>query len=748
MLTLFYTLAPYTEYHLAKKEEETIPDTSDDGSTKYSLSGIVVHSGQAYGGHYYSFIKYKCSSGESKWYKFDDMEVTEFHMDDYEELRNNCFGGEFQGEVYDPIAKRMQFRRQKRWWNAYLLVYERFDKVNSTESVELPKAPVEICKSVQKENLEYLFTKIQFGIEYFGFMKDLLKSNKMFILEHMQDNTDSGPTSKEELEQLALHSIQLSSKFLFSVGFHTKKSLRGIANEWYECYQALINNYASCRKWFADEILFKKPMYRFCEYLLDCPSNDIRIVFTKILVCLAKYSTSDGIYDPPRIPFGPENRDEDKRDDDEQETPTFSLLLRSTKPQTLPVPEPILQIDSETAELRDHIMISCVNLLAYDLSPCAKYLSQYFAIFQMYCKLGRPECDHLLRLGVPELFMAAALHEGPGPPIISQSLDLTKLFSFVAILLRCYEVSHLQESANKEPLLENAFKNGEPFSIIPENIQNKLFSKPPITLHTSYVNKMLEECPNSEECISLMKFCCWENWEFSLLVISEVIFELSNSHNYELRHYMDLMLHVLMLEDSWQRKRVLLTLKGISNDVDSLFDIIHNSRMHYQKRAYLALKLIIQIVQFCPFTKEFLMNDYMIKRRYMMAVDWLNDELNRRMMTSAYSNYSNAWSHSTSNETSTNSLFLERTNSAQSLLANAKLYYVPDQVTPPPTQDSGDETNSQGGDKTDSVGGFDNIDEVSPTADETSELTSHSSHPDNLDKISQSPPKSPTDTDN
>ena len=737
-----FFLAPYTEYSLAKKEGETIPETSDDKPANYSLSGIVVHSGQAYGGHYYSFIRFKCGSGETKWYKFDDMEVTECRMDDYEELRSNCFGGEFQGEVYDPVAKRMQFRRQKRWWNAYLLVYERVEEFESSEEKSDQKnAPYEICKSVQRENLDYMYTKIQFGIEYFGFMKDLFKANKNFITDHLQDNSPSGPTSKEELENLALLSIQLASRFLFTIGFHTKKSLRGLANEWYECYQALIHNFACCRKWLADEILFKKPMFRFCEYLLDCPSTDIRVVFTKILVCLAKFSVNDGIYNPPRVEFGPQNLDEDKRDEDEQESHSFSLLLRSTKPQTLPVPEPILHIDPEMGELRDHIMISCINLLAYDLSPCAKYLSQYFGIFQMYCKLGRTECDHLLKLGVPELFMCAALHEGPGPPIISQSLDLTKLFSFVATLLRCYDIVQHQESANKdEQPSDNPFKNGEPFCVMPESIQNRLFFKPTISLHTSYVKKMLEEGPASEEGILLLKFSCWENWEFSVHVISEIIFELSNSHNYELRQFMDLMLHILMIEDSWQRKRVLLTLKGIPNEIDSLFDIIHNSRLHYQKRAYLALKLVLQIVQFCPFTKEFLTTDFAIKRRYMLAVDWLNDELNRRMMSSAYSNYGNSWPHSTSNESSTNSLFLERTHSAHSLLANAKLYYVPEQVTPPLTQDqdSGDEVNSNEGEKMETeytTGEI--VDENSPTTGEQPELTSHSSHPDNLDKVGQ-----------
>lgn len=57
---------------LAKLEGELIdcdnisPDGSSDGfgstdeiCTKYQLTGIVVHSGQASGGHYYSYILHK-----------------------------------------------------------------------------------------------------------------------------------------------------------------------------------------------------------------------------------------------------------------------------------------------------------------------------------------------------------------------------------------------------------------------------------------------------------------------------------------------------------------------------------------------------------------------------------------------------------------------------------------------------------------------------------------------------------------
>ena len=118
--------------------------------------------------------------GPGRWYKFDDNEVSECKMDDDEEMKAQCFGGEYMTDVYDHITKlyvplpslslylsiylslsislsiylslslslsppslslpcshslmflshfhRMAFRRQKRWWNAYILFYERVDE--------------------------------------------------------------------------------------------------------------------------------------------------------------------------------------------------------------------------------------------------------------------------------------------------------------------------------------------------------------------------------------------------------------------------------------------------------------------------------------------------------------------------------------------------------------------------------------------------------------------------------------------
>lgn len=95
-----------------------------------------------------TFFLSRNPNGTEQWYKFDDGEVTECKMHEDEELKAQCFGGDYMGEViknsktfafikfkikcllqvYDNNLKRMQYRRQKRWWNAYMLFYTRCDQ--------------------------------------------------------------------------------------------------------------------------------------------------------------------------------------------------------------------------------------------------------------------------------------------------------------------------------------------------------------------------------------------------------------------------------------------------------------------------------------------------------------------------------------------------------------------------------------------------------------------------------------------
>jgi len=45
----------------------------------YELYSIMIHSGGAYGGHYYAYIK---SFEDGKWYNFNDSQVTEIENEE------------------------------------------------------------------------------------------------------------------------------------------------------------------------------------------------------------------------------------------------------------------------------------------------------------------------------------------------------------------------------------------------------------------------------------------------------------------------------------------------------------------------------------------------------------------------------------------------------------------------------------------------------------------------------------------
>lgn len=110
-----------------------------------------------------------------------------------------------------------------------------------------------------------------------------------------------------------------------------------------------------------------------------------------------------------------------------------------------------------------------------------------------------------------------------------------------------------------------------------------------------YIKKLLEEAANADETIKLVKFLCYENMPFSFELLNELLWMCAYHYSYELKPHLDLLYHVLCVHDSWQTRRIVGALQGISAEREGLFDIIAKAQNHYQKRAYQIIKMLVQL---------------------------------------------------------------------------------------------------------------------------------------------------------
>ena len=109
-------MAPYTVEHLSEPDKQVDSDL-------FELVGVLVHSGTAESGHYYSFIRERPSSkmaGDS-WVQFNDSEVCAF---DSSRLADCCFGG-------NDYASAMPYPKM---YSAYMLFYQRKESIKNLEA--------------------------------------------------------------------------------------------------------------------------------------------------------------------------------------------------------------------------------------------------------------------------------------------------------------------------------------------------------------------------------------------------------------------------------------------------------------------------------------------------------------------------------------------------------------------------------------------------------------------------------------
>lgn len=136
------------EYPLEIDLEPYLDEKADRSEPHiYKLHGVLVHSGDVHGGHYFVHIK---PSVDGRWLRFDDDRVVP--ITDTEVLEDN-FGGESllpNGQAHPPPSKpAMKPGALKRFTNAYMLVYIRESKAAAVlEPISTEQVPEHLRASL------------------------------------------------------------------------------------------------------------------------------------------------------------------------------------------------------------------------------------------------------------------------------------------------------------------------------------------------------------------------------------------------------------------------------------------------------------------------------------------------------------------------------------------------------------------------------------------------------------------------
>lgn len=617
----------------------------------YELVGIVVHSGQANAGHYYSYIKDRrgtVSSNPRKgcWFKFNDITVEEFHMTDVS-LEAECFGGLYKAKVYD---QSMTYPEERiRYWNGYMLYYERIDEpktpvsakktkvslskrthlepsrrsLNSDSLVELTelvhkgekrgmftvKMPASIEQVIRAENIIFVKNRDVYNAEYFRFMKNLAACNAP------HDDATANANLCEK-------SLQLGMKFLFNTYFRAKLKVKAELDDWVTVIETLVSRCKDACMGLV-EFMDGEQGYAFIKsFLLECPNKDVRLTMAKILErMMSSFFQHGGV---------------------------------------------------ATHKSFDNILGHLLQMLNKDLPDNIKNCIQYFLVLKSYVQMGTKACihmffrkgfNHLINFLLGTVDKEEELSSRRWIPI--QARDFGHLQTTLATLILNCDVS--------------SYRTEDPgfFQVrLPQTVLPQLYLKMSDDMHYyvfgpgsfRYINEVVyavrEVSGNLESVTDMLLYCSFCNSNFSMTVLECLMIHYQTAPCNEVRSIFALLMELLLLKDPLQLKRLKwAVIDGHVNEkgkkFEGLLSTIRSFHLSDSSRSYQCIKFLVQLCNRCSLVKDQLMKT---SSKWQWAVKWLEKKM------------SDYWAPSStvplSNEDSNQKSF-QRTVSAQDTLDSA-----------------------------------------------------------------------------
>ncbi|VDK83254.1 unnamed protein product [Litomosoides sigmodontis] len=596
----------------------------DDNNTKYGLRGVIVHSGQANGGHYYSFIRSEEDGG--RWFKFDDVDVTEWHLNK-EEMQNMWFGGEYIADGYEN-SSHYQKKRQKRWWNAYLLIYEKtstnvasvasssaelttsstqpshsssnspfsLDKKISAMSIStrIRQMPPKLEALVRGKNTYAMHERSQYTPNYFQFIRDICSRAVQMISR----------INVELQDDYYLLTTKLLSKFLFSTGLRAKKTLRsGNVIEWQKTYEILFASSKSSRGWFICNIMFQSKMVVL--YLLTAPSTDVRYFFTNIFVALLNATAHD-----------------------------YCDVIR---PYMLAGDCPDFKIEAvyKAGDTISDMFITLLLIIPRNyFTEFSTHPTQYIALFNLYALSGLEQKRQLVRKGVLHALLVLISRDDYHIKVIYQ--DSSKLYEVISLLLRICKFEWQGENADLNPY---AITFGGLIQA-PEEVAQWM-DEP---LFVNRLLKQLIELPTDRAvALDTVLYLCWENLKFTKILLYHFSFECLFTPN-EVKSAVIIIESILKINDSVRKERQRLVLLGFENgpqEYKGFIAIMFGQRDIYSWKAYHLLRTLIDIASSNDEIVKMLAETEQARNNLYRMKDWFKLQLAANSAKSDIYDYDN-----------------------------------------------------------------------------------------------------------
>ncbi|KAJ1428285.1 hypothetical protein B484DRAFT_396870 [Ochromonadaceae sp. CCMP2298] len=306
------------------KQQEQGTGVLDAADYEYELQAVLVHSGVAQGGHYYSYIREDVDSGAGvgagRWFKFDDDEVSSFEPD---QIPLQCYGGppsEHEGEEGTGSGAVAEVGAVTGTGagigaeagvgvgvgtgtaNALMLVY----KKSEAEAVAvMPESAVESAvesaaeadagvlvdgmqafqREVRESNLQHALCGYLLSAELHDFARSLLASilpGGGGVGEDSAAHEDENVRSPQWLPDpdLPLRTVQFALSFLLDVVLHCKER----STSWVSTLRDAFSAYPHTAVWFLARLLDTSTCPWFAEYMLTCTDGPARSTFAQVLV--------------------------------------------------------------------------------------------------------------------------------------------------------------------------------------------------------------------------------------------------------------------------------------------------------------------------------------------------------------------------------------------------------------------------------------------------------------------------------